>query len=80
MAKFVIKHGYKAYNMLATYGGCPQITAGLRPVGKAGRKVPNRPAYGQLKSLQYNMHYCLVSLMWMKIGSNDITAHVPRVS
>jgi hypothetical protein len=21
-----------------------------------------------------NFHYCLVSLMWMKIGSNDITA------
>jgi hypothetical protein len=27
-----------------------------------------------------NMHYCLVSLMWMKIGSNDITAQVPGVS
>jgi hypothetical protein len=25
-------------------------------------------------------HYCLVSLMWMKIGSNDITAQVPGVS
>jgi hypothetical protein len=27
-----------------------------------------------------NLHYCLVSLMWMKIGSNDITAQVPGVS
>jgi hypothetical protein len=27
-----------------------------------------------------NVHYCLVSLMWMKIGSNDITAQVPGVS
>jgi hypothetical protein len=27
-----------------------------------------------------NFHYCLVSLMWMKIGSNDITAQVPGVS
>jgi hypothetical protein len=27
-----------------------------------------------------NCHYCLVSLMWMKIGSNDITAQVPGVS
>jgi hypothetical protein len=27
-----------------------------------------------------NAHYCLVSLMWMKIGSNDITAQVPGVS
>jgi hypothetical protein len=27
-----------------------------------------------------NIHYCLVSLMWMKIGSNDITAQVPGVS
>jgi hypothetical protein len=27
-----------------------------------------------------NTHYCLVSLMWMKIGSNDITAQVPGVS
>jgi hypothetical protein len=26
------------------------------------------------------IHYCLVSLMWMKIGSNDITAQVPGVS
>jgi hypothetical protein len=26
------------------------------------------------------MHYCLVSLMWIKIGSNDITAQVPGVS
>jgi hypothetical protein len=26
------------------------------------------------------LHYCLVSLMWMKIGSNDITAQVPGVS
>jgi hypothetical protein len=25
------------------------------------------------------IHYCLVSLMWMKIGSNDITAQVPGV-
>jgi hypothetical protein len=25
-------------------------------------------------------HYCLVSLMWMKISSNDITAQVPGVS
>jgi hypothetical protein len=30
---------------------------------------------------QYNSrHYCLVSLMWMKIGSNDISAQVPGVS
>jgi hypothetical protein len=28
----------------------------------------------------WKIHYCLVSLMWMKIGSNDITAQVPRVS
>jgi hypothetical protein len=27
-----------------------------------------------------NIHYSLVSLMWMKIGSNDITAQVPGVS
>jgi hypothetical protein len=29
-----------------------------------------------------NFHYCLaiVSLMWMKIGSNDITAQMPGVS
>jgi hypothetical protein len=27
-----------------------------------------------------NNHYCLVSLMWMKIGSNDITAQMPGVS
>jgi hypothetical protein len=26
------------------------------------------------------LHCCLVSLMWMKIGSNDITALVPGVS
>jgi hypothetical protein len=26
------------------------------------------------------IHYCLVLLMWMKIGSNDITAQVPGVS
>jgi hypothetical protein len=25
-------------------------------------------------------HYCLLSLMWMKIGSNDITTQVPGVS
>jgi hypothetical protein len=28
----------------------------------------------------YLRHYCLVSLMWMKIGSNDKTAQVPGVS
>jgi hypothetical protein len=30
--------------------------------------------------LSSKYHYCLVSLMWMKIGSNDITAQVPGVS
>jgi hypothetical protein len=32
------------------------------------------------KTLPESKHYCLVSLMWMKIGSNDITAQVPGVS
>jgi hypothetical protein len=32
------------------------------------------------KFLKNKNHYCLVSLMWMKIGSNDITAQVPGVS
>jgi hypothetical protein len=27
-----------------------------------------------------HVHYCLVSLMWMKNGSNDIAAQVPGVS
>jgi hypothetical protein len=34
----------------------------------------------KVQSTKYKVHYCLVSLMWMKIGSNDITAQVPGVS
>jgi hypothetical protein len=34
----------------------------------------------KLRVSKIKNHYCLVSLMWMKIGSNDITAQVPGVS
>jgi hypothetical protein len=43
--------------------------------------------YGSLRAILFEkafktiiIHYCLVSLMWMKIGSNDITEQVPGVS
>jgi hypothetical protein len=38
------------------------------------------PSGGATSDFWSNDHYCLVSLMWMKIGSNDITAQVPGVS
>jgi hypothetical protein len=33
-----------------------------------------------LDAMDKQGHYCLVSLMWMKIGSNDIATQVPGVS
>jgi hypothetical protein len=44
-------------------------------------KVPKwQNSNGIIGSNPGKIHYCLVSLMWMKIGSNDITAQVPGVS
>jgi hypothetical protein len=36
--------------------------------------------YGYYQMQSNLFHYCLVSLMWIKIGGNDITAQVPGVS
>jgi hypothetical protein len=48
------------------------------------RSLPNFVIFLFVKNMSFdhgsNQHYCLVSLMWMKIGSNDITAQVPGVS